>query len=205
MSEHKILDMSNKEVGKMKISDEIFGVKPKKHLIKDVVVMQLAKRRGGNASTKTRSDVRGGGAKPFRQKGTGNARQGTSRSPINEGGGVVFGPHKRDYSFKIPKKAKKNALKSALSIKAGEKKLFVFDELSFAKPRTKDAIGLFSKLNIESALVIDGDNDNLVLSMRNIPGFKYVKPEGINVYDVMKHDGLIITKKSMEKVEALLK
>ena len=203
---HKIIDFENNEIGKMELKEGVFGIKPKKHLIKDVVVMQLANRRGGNASTKGRSEVRGGGRKPFKQKGTGQARQGTSRSPLMPGGGIVFGPKKRDYSFTIPKKVKKTALKTVLILKKDEDKLFLFDNLNLQNPKTKDALKIFGKLNLKGALVVDGENKNLMLAVRNIRGYKFIKPEGINVFDVLKYDGLIMTKQSMEKVEeALLK
>ncbi len=205
MATHTLIDMNNKEAGKVELADDVFGIKPKKHLIKDVVVMQLASKRSGNAETKTRSDVRGGGAKPFRQKGTGNARQGTSRSPINEGGGVVFGPHKRDYSFKIPKKVRKIALKTALIQKKEESRLFVLEKIEFAQPKTKHAIEFLKKLNTKSALVVESDNKNLELAFRNIPKIKLIKPEGVNVYDVVRYESLIMTKSSMKKVEEKLK
>ena len=206
MKSLKLIDMQNKEVGKVDLNSSIFGIKPKKHLIKDVIVMQLAARRGGNASTKTRSEVRGGGVKPFRQKGTGFARQGSSRSPINEGGGVTFGPKPRSYEKRLPKKVKKAALKTAMILKADENNLFVVEELKLEKPKTKEAVSFFKRLKVSSALVVDDKNRNFELAMRNIPRFKFTKPEGINVYDILKHDSLILTKGSMRKIEeALLK
>jgi large subunit ribosomal protein L4 len=206
MLTQKIIDLDNKETGSMELKGEIFGVKPKKHLIKDVVVMQLAGKRSGNAETKTRKDVRGGGKKPFRQKGTGNARQGTSRSPLMPGGGIVFGPHKRDYSFRLPKKVRRAALAGVLSLKKSEDKLVLFENLGLKEAKTKVLSGLFANMKLKSALVVDLENRNLELSIRNLPGFKYVRPEGINVFDLLKFENLVMTKGSMQKVEeALLK
>lgn len=204
MITHKLLNVDAKEVGEMELKDQVFGVKPKKHLVKDMVVMQLAGRRSGTASTKTRKEVRGGGKKPFRQKGTGNARQGTSRSPLMPGGGIVFGPHPRDYSYRIPAKVRKTALKTALMTKKEEGKLFLFESLDLKSHKTREALAIFGKLKILNALVIDNENRNLELAVRNIKGFKFLRPEGVNVYDILKHESLVVTKGSMEKIEEAL-
>jgi large subunit ribosomal protein L4 len=200
----KVIDIENKEVGKIELADAVFGVKPKKHLLKDVVVMQMANRRQGTHSTLTRKEVRGGGKKPFRQKGTGNARQGTSRSPLMPGGGIAFGPKPRDYSYLLPKKVRKIALKTAMILKRNDNKFYVLDKFELNQPKTKNARDVFEKLNIESALIVDGENKNLALAVRNLPKFKYIKPAGLNVYDLLKFDSLIMTKDSVHKVEERL-
>ncbi|MBW1678638.1 MAG: 50S ribosomal protein L4 [Deltaproteobacteria bacterium] len=196
-----IIDITNNKVGKTELADEVFGVEVKPHLIHEVVKMQLANRRRGTACTKNRSRVRGGGRKPWKQKGTGRARAGTIRSPLWRGGGTIFGPLPRDYSYKVPQKVRKNALKSALSQKLKENKLIIVDSIYFENIKTKKFISLMENLQISDGLVIDQDNMNLSLSARNVPNFKVLKPEGLNVYDIFLHDYLVLTRPSLGQIE----
>ena len=178
----------------------MFGCEVKPHLLHEVVKMQLASRRRGTASTKTRGFVRGGGTKPWRQKGTGRARAGTIRSPLWEGGGVVFGPHPRDYSYKANKKVKKSALRSALSSKLKENRLFIVESFTLSEIKTKEFTKLLRNLEIENALIIDDRNTNLEMSARNVPSVKVLRPEGLNVYDILKYETLVITQPCVEKI-----
>jgi large subunit ribosomal protein L4 len=167
------------------------------------VKAQRAAKRGGTHSTKTRANVRGGGKKPYKQKGTGNARQGSTRAPNFVGGGKVFGPHPRDYSYTVPKKVRRAALASALSLRAQEKKLVVLDSLNFDTPKTKRLVGILKALGVPSAVVVDGkDNVQLSKSARNLPASKYLPPEGLNVYDILDHAGLVITVGAVKQIEA---
>ena len=199
-----IIDVKNNKVGEAQLAEEVFGVEIKPYLISEVVKMQLANRRRGTACTKNRSAVRGGGRKPWRQKGTGRARAGTIRSPLWRGGGTVFGPLPRDYSYKVPKKVRKNALKSALSQKLKENKLIIVDSISLESIKTKNFVSLMKNLQVNSALIIDQDNLNLKLSARNVPKFKVLNPEGLNVYDILLHDYLILTQSSVGEIERRL-
>ena len=199
-----IIDVKNNKVGEAQLAEEVFGVEIKPYLISEVVKMQLANRRRGTACTKNRSAVRGGGRKPWRQKGTGRARAGTIRSPLWRGGGTVFGPLPRDYSYKVPKKVRKNALKSALSQKLKENKLIIVDSISLESIKTKNFVSLMKNLQVNSALIIDQDNLNLKLSARNVPKFKVLNPEGLNVYDILLHDYLILTQSSVGEIEKRL-
>jgi len=198
-----LYNVNGEEIGEVELSDKVFGAEIREDLMHKVVVAQLANRRQGTASTKTRAEVRGGGAKPWRQKGTGRARHGSIRSPIWRGGGIVFGPKPRSYRKKVPKKIKKLALKSALSSKVIENNLIVLDELKMERPKTKDMINILNNLNIkEKALLVLGEKDeNVILSARNIPGVSTGSVESMNVYDLLLHDKLILTKKALEKVE----
>ncbi len=198
-----IVNMEGKKVGQMELADAVFGTRVKEHLLWEVVKMQRAGRRAGTHSTKTRANVRGGGKKPFKQKGTGNARQGSNRSPQFVGGGKVFTPHPRDYSYTVPKKVKKAALATALSLRASEKKLVIIDQLSLDGPKTKKMASVLKALGLPSALVVDGkENVNLVKSVRNLAEAKHLPPEGLNVYDILNHPGLIISKSAVKAVEA---
>ncbi|RLA93075.1 MAG: 50S ribosomal protein L4 [Deltaproteobacteria bacterium] len=199
-----IIDVKNNKVGEAQLAEEVFGVEIKPYLISEVVKMQLANRRRGTACTKNRSAVRGGGRKPWRQKGTGRARAGTIRSPLWRGGGTVFGPLPRDYSYKVPKKVRKNALKSALSQKLKENKLIIVDSISLESIKTKNFVSLMKNLQVNSALIIDQDNLNLKLSARNVPKFKVLNPEGLNVYDILLYDYLILTQSSVGEIEKRL-
>jgi large subunit ribosomal protein L4 len=197
-----IVNIEGKKVGELALADEVFGAKVKDYLLWELVKAQRAAKRAGTHSTKTRAHVRGGGKKPFKQKGTGNARQGSVRSPNHVGGGRVFGPHPRDYSYTVPKKVKRAALVSALSLRAQEKKLVVVDKLSFAGPKTKQLVGILKALGVDSALLVDSkENTNLSKSARNLASSRYMAPEGLNVYDILRHPGLVIVADAVKQVE----
>jgi len=201
-----VLNSDGTRSGSLELDDAIYGGEVKEHLFWEVVKMQMANRRSGNASTKTRSEVRGGGAKPWKQKGTGRARAGTTRSPLWRHGGVVFGPKPRDYSYKVPRKVVKAAMKSALRLKVRDSALRVFDALELSEPKTKAAAGLLGKADLKSALIVtDGENRNLRLAVRNLKGFKVIEVAGINVYDVLKYEHLVMTRTALEKVEASIR
>ncbi|WP_058300195.1 50S ribosomal protein L4 [Gorillibacterium timonense] len=201
-----VYNVSGSEVGEIELSESVFGIEPNVHVLHSAVVMQQASLRAGTHSTKGRSEVRGGGRKPWKQKGTGRARQGSIRAPQWKGGGIVFGPTPRSYSYKLPKKVRRLAIKSALSSKVIDNNIVVLDQLSFAAPKTKEIVSLLKNLKADRrALVVTGDfNENVALSARNIPGVKFVSATGINVLDVMLHDKLIITKEAVEKVQEVL-
>lgn len=194
------------QVGEVELLDVIFGITPNKSVLHDAVVMQQASARLGTHKVKTRSEVRGGGRKPWRQKGTGRARHGSIRSPIWVGGGTVFGPTPRNYGYKLPKKVRRLALKSALSSKVLDNEIIVLDELVLSQPKTKEMASILNNLKIDrKALIVDSEyNNDLVLSSRNIPGIKFVAAEGINVLDILSYDKLIITKQAVAKVEEVL-
>jgi large subunit ribosomal protein L4 len=197
-----IVDVQGKKVGEAALADAVFGTKVKEHLLWEMVKAQQAAKRAGTHSTKTRANVRGGGKKPYKQKGTGNARQGSSRAPNHVGGGKVFGPHQRDYSYTVPKKVKRAALASALSLRVKEKKLIVVDKLTFDAPKTKTLASILKTLGVESAVVIDSKtNANLSKSARNLAASKYLPPEGLNVYDILNHPGLIIAASAIKEIE----
>jgi len=197
-----IVNIDGKKVGELALADDVFGAKVKDYLLWELVKAQQAAKRAGTHATKTRAHVRGGGKKPYKQKGTGNARQGSSRAPNHVGGGKVFGPHPRDYSYTVPKKVKRAALVSALSLRAQEKNLVVVDKLSFDAPKTKRLAGILKALGVESAVVVDGkENKNLSKSARNLPASRYLAPEGLNVYDILRHPGLIIAAEAVKLVE----
>ena len=202
----QVIDTSGKKIKEVKAPDEIFAVPLKEHLLYEAVINYRANQRQGTASTKTRGDVRGGGRKPWRQKGTGRARAGSNRSPIWKGGGTTFGPRPRDYSYSLPKKAKKNALKSALSMKLEEKKLLIVDAFELKEPKTKQAVALIKGLKVDSVLIVDKhDNKNLFLSTRNIPKTKVVDANQVNVYDVLNHNWLVLTKRAFDTLTEKLK
>ena len=198
-----VINIEGQKVGQMDIADEVFATKVKEPLLWEAVKAQQAAKRAGTHSTKTRMFVRGGGKKPFRQKGTGNARQGSTRSPNFVGGGKVFGPHPRSYEYTLPKKIKKAALASALSLRAQEKKLVVIDKLVFEAPKAKRMASILKTLGFTSALVIDAkDNQNLAKSIRNLASHACLPPEGLNVYDILNHGVLVIAKDVIKAVEA---
>jgi|SRR5664280_958233 large subunit ribosomal protein L4 len=200
-----VFDIENKKVAQVDLNDAVFGAEVNEAIIYDVVKMQLASRRSGTASTKTRSDVRGGGKKPWRQKGTGRARAGTSRSPIWRGGGIVFGPHPRDYSYSIPKKVRKKAIISALSMKFKENKMLVLKDFPMEKISTRIFKGVVDLFSLKKALfVIDETNEVLLKSSRNIKNVKMIRSEGINVYDILNHEHLILLEPSVKKIEGAL-
>jgi large subunit ribosomal protein L4 len=195
--------MSGEKVGEIQLSDSIFGVEVNKQVLHQVVVNYLANQRQGTQSAKTRAEVRGGGRKPFRQKGTGNARQGTIRAPHFVGGGVVFAPKPRDYSYVLPKKIKRLALKSALSSKVQNGEIVVLEDLAFEAPKTKEMLSVLKNINADKkALIVTLDkNDNVVLSANNIPGVKTSFVGQLNVYEILNHNSFIITKAAVEKLE----
>jgi len=202
MANVSVYNIEGKEVGKIDLNDAVFGVEINENLVHMAVVSQLANNRQGTQSAKTRSEVSGGGRKPWRQKGTGHARQGSTRSPQWTGGGVVFAPKPRDYSFKMNKKEKKLALLSALTSKVVDNKIIVLDAFELAEVKTKKFAEVMSNLKVDKALVVvEGENKNVVLSGRNIPSVKVSATNEINTYDVLKYDTLVVTKAAVEKLE----
>ncbi|MBR1443393.1 MAG: 50S ribosomal protein L4 [Firmicutes bacterium] len=202
MASVKVLNMSGSEVGTIDLKDEIFAVEVNEHVMHQAVVQYLANKRQGTKSTKTRSEVRGGGRKPWRQKGTGRARQGSIRAPQWTGGGVVFAPKPRDFSFKLNKKVKRLALKSALTTKVNENKFVVVEELKLDEIKTKNMKNILNNIKAEKALIVlEDDNRNAVLSARNIPDVKTAAVNTINVYDILKYDSFVVTKSAVEKIQ----
>ena len=202
MAKVSVYNMEGKEVETMELDDAVFGVEVNEHLVHMAVVQQLANNRQGTQKAKTRSEVRGGGRKPWRQKGTGHARQGSTRAPQWTGGGVVFAPTPRDYSFKLNKKEKRAALKSALSSRVAENKFVVVDELKFDAIKTKDFAKVMSNLGVEKALVVINDNDtNVVMSAKNIPTVKTTSISTINVYDILKYNTVVVTKDAVNTIQ----
>jgi large subunit ribosomal protein L4 len=200
-----VFNIENKKVAQVDLNDSVFGAEVNESIIYDVVKMQLASRRSGTASTKTRSDVSGGGKKPWRQKGTGRARAGTTRSPIWRGGGIVFGPHPRDFSYSIPKKVRKKAIICALSMKFKENKMLILKDFPMEKISTRIFKGVFDLFSLKKALfVLDDDNVFLLKSSRNIKNVKMIRSEGINVYDILNHEHLILLEPSVKKIEGAL-
>ena len=197
-----VFNMEGQQVGEIELNEAVFGVEPHEHLVKMAVTQQLANNRQGTQSAKTRSEVSGGGKKPWRQKGTGHARQGSTRAPQWTGGGIVFAPKPRDYSFKLNKKEKRLALKSVLSAKVQENKLVVVDELKFDAIKTKNFVNVMNALKVEKALVVLNDMDqNVILSARNLPTVKTAQTNGINVYDILKYDTLVVTSDAVKTIE----
>jgi large subunit ribosomal protein L4 len=195
----------NESISKVDLSPGVFDTEVKEHLYYDVVKMQLANRRKGTASTKSRNEVRGGGKKPYRQKGTGRARAGTIRSPLWRGGGVIFGPKPRDYSYKVTKKVRKTALRSALTQKFKDGKLLVVDDLGIDEIKTKKFVDVMNSLGLSQALIVVVETDrNLSLSSRNVPGVKVLPAVGLNVYDVLRYDTLVIKKDAVDVIEKAL-
>jgi large subunit ribosomal protein L4 len=198
-----VVNVAGEKVGQMDVADAVFATEVKESLLWEAVKAQQAAKRKGTHSTKTRQFVRGGGKKPYRQKGTGNARQGSSRSPNFVGGGKVFGPHPRGYGYTLPRKVKKAALASALSLRAQEKKLVVVDKLVVETPKSKRMAGVLKVLGFDSALVVDAKgNQNLVKSIRNLAAHTCLPPEGLNVFDILNHGGLVIAQDVVKAVEA---
>ena len=202
MANVSVFNMEGQEVGKMELSDAIFGVEMNEHLVHMAVVQHLANNRQGTQKAKTRSEVSGGGKKPYRQKGTGHARQGSTRAPQFTGGGIVFAPTPRDYSLKMNKKEKRAALKSVLTNRVQENQLIVVDELKFDAPKTKDMVKVLSSLKADNALVVLNENDkNTMLSGRNIDGVKMALTNTINVFDILNHKTLVLTKDAVKTIE----
>ena len=202
MANVSVYNIEGKEVGKIDLSDAVFGVEVNEHLVHMAVVSQLANNRQGTQKAKTRSEVSGGGRKPWRQKGTGHARQGSTTAPQWTGGGVVFAPVPRDYSFKMNKREKRAALKSALTSRVEENKFIVIDEINFEEAKTKNFANILKSLDVSKALVVlEDDNKNAELSARNIADIKTAKTNTINVYDILKYNTVITTKAVVAKIE----
>ena len=202
MANVSVYNMKGKEVGTIELNDAVFGVEVNEHLVHMAVVQQLANKRQGTQKAKTRAEVSGGGRKPWRQKGTGHARQGSTRAPQWTGGGVVFAPTPRDYSFKLNKKEKRAALKSALTSKVQDSKLIVIDELKFDEIKTKNFVEVMNNLKVQKGLVVIAENDaNVVMSARNVADVNTTLVNTINVYDVMKAKTVVLTKDAVAKIE----
>lgn len=202
MANVKVYNIEGKEVGSLELNDAIFGVEVNEHLMHMAVVSQLANKRQGTQSAKTRAEVSGGGRKPWRQKGTGHARQGSTRSPQWKGGGVVFAPKPRDYSFKMNRKEKALAIKSALTSRVEAQKLIVLDSITMDEIKTKKFKAVLENLKVNKALVVlDKKDDNVILSARNIPTVRTATSNAINVYDIVKYDTLVITKDAVAQIE----
>ncbi len=200
-----VFNTNNEKVGDVDLKDSLFGVKIDPHLIHNIVQMQLANRRSGNASTKTRNEVRGSTAKPWRQKGTGRARSGSRRSPLWRGGGIVFGPKPRSYAFNMPKKVKKLGLRMALSSRFTEEKLTVLNEIELEEIKTKKFVSVMKTLNLSNALIIIPErNEKLERSSRNVPGIKVMPAAGLNVYDILLHKHLVLVQPCLAQLEERL-
>ncbi|MBI3583407.1 MAG: 50S ribosomal protein L4 [Nitrospinae bacterium] len=207
MSQLNVLDMNNKVVGKVSLKDDIFNSEIKEHLLHKSVIAHLANLRRGTHSTKNKSQVRGGGAKPWRQKGTGRARAGSIRSPLWRGGGITFGPTPRDYDHDVPKKMRRSALISALSLKVKNGDIFVVDKINIDKPKTKDIVSILKNFKIDRSVLflVDEKNMNLELSARNIPDARVQRVDSINVYDLLYYDKIICTKGAIDKIQTTMK
>lgn len=203
MPKAPLYNSEGNKVGEIDLNEKVFGTEVKEALLHQVVVMQLANRRRGTSSTKTISEVSGGGRKPWRQKGTGRARQGSSRSPLWPGGGINFGPKPRDYSFRIPKSARPVAMRSALSAKAGDDEIAVVEEFRMEEPKTKAAIAILDKIAGQSKvlLVVNDVDPNVEKSVRNIPSVQLIESKRLNVYDVLNNDRVLFTRDALESVE----
>ncbi|MCT2536601.1 50S ribosomal protein L4 [Aquibacillus koreensis] len=201
-----LFNQSGSQVGDVELNDAVFGIEPNEHVLHDAVVMQRASLRQGTHAVKGRSEVRGGGRKPWRQKGTGRARQGSIRSPQWVGGGTVFGPTPRSYSYKLPKKVRRLALKSALSSKVQEESIYVLEALAFDAPKTKQVVNLLASLKVEEkAVIVTADKDEVVMrSANNLPNVKVLTVSEVNVLDLLTHDKLILTKDAAEKAGEVL-
>lgn len=206
MPKVSLFNQTGSQVGEIELNDAVFGIEPNESVVFDAVIAQRASLRQGNHKVKNRSEVAGGGRKPWRQKGTGRARQGSIRSPQWRGGGTVFGPVPRSYSYKLPKKVRRLALRSALSAKVLEENIIVLEGLAFDAPKTKEFVKVLSNLSVaKKTLVVTAELDeNVALSARNIPGVTVVSATGVNVLDLVGHDKLVITKAAVEKVEEVL-
>ena len=205
MAKIVVYDMNRKQVSERDLVEEVFNTDVKEYLLHDMVRYQLAARRQGTAKVKGRSEVRGGGKKPFRQKGTGNARQGTTTAPNHVGGGVVFGPTPRDYKFKLNRKVKQSALRSALSARYKEECMTVVNGLDLEQISTKGFAEVLDRFELKKALiVVDGENTNLELSARNLPFIKVLRAEGVNVYDILKYPNLVMTEAAIDQIEGVL-
>lgn len=205
MAKITVFDMNREQVSERELVDEVFNTDVKGYLLHDMVRYQLAARRQGTAKTKSRGEVRGGGKKPFRQKGTGNARQGTPTSPTQVGGGVAFGPTLRDYTFKLNRKVKQSALRSALSARYQEECMTVVSAFDLEQIGTKGFVAVLDRFELKKALiVVDGENTKLELSARNLPFVKVLRAEGVNVYDILKYPNLVMTEAAVDQIEGAL-
>jgi large subunit ribosomal protein L4 len=205
MSTVEVKNIKNEKVGEIELNDLIFNRQVKPYLLHDVVRMQRAAKRAGTASTKGRGDVKGSSSKPWRQKGTGRARAGNKRSPLWRGGGVVHGPKPRDFSFKLNRKVKQQAVSMAMSARFQEGNLVVLDQFTMEAIKTKEFVTIMNVLQLENALiVIDGDNENLSKSSRNVPGYKVMRTDGVNVYDILLHDKLVLLQPAISSLEERL-
>ncbi len=206
MAKIQVLDKSGKAATEMNLPKEVFSYPVKEHLLYEAVISHRVNKRAGTASTKTRAEIRGGGRKPWRQKGTGRARAGSIRSPLWRKGGVVFGPKPRSFYFHLPKQAKRNALKSALAMKYDAKQLLILKKLEFKEPKTKEGFKLIQDFKLDSALIVDSkENKNLFLSLRNIPRIKTVDYDKVNTYDILKHEWLVFTEPAFKSLMEKLK
>ena len=203
MAKVKMLNMAGAEVGEVTLNDEIFGIEPNEIAVQTVVKNYLANQRQGTQSAKTRSEVRGGGRKPFRQKGTGRHRQGSTTDPTQVGGGIVFAPKPRDYRYAVPKKVKRLALKSVLSAKVAYKEIIVLDELKFAEPKTKEMVKVLENIKADkkALIVMDEKDENVVRSASNIQGVRTALVSTMNVYEIINHYSLVLTKAAAERIE----
>lgn len=202
-----VYDMTGAQTGEIELNDSVFGIEVNEAVLHQAVVMQQANQRLGTAATKTRGLVRGGGKKPWRQKGTGRARSGSIRSPLWVGGGTVFGPQPRSYSITMPRKVRRLAIKSALSAKVQAGELLVMDDISFSQPKTKDVVSMLDNLKVEddkALIIVAENNENVEKSARNIPGVKSITSMGLNVYDLLYHDKILITRDAVGKIEEVL-
>lgn len=203
MAKVKMLNMAGAEVGEVTLNDEIFGIEPNEIAVQTLVKNYLANQRQGTQSAKTRSEVRGGGRKPFRQKGTGRHRQGSTTDPTQVGGGIVFAPKPRDYRYAVPKKVKRLALKSVLSAKVADKEIIVLDELKFAEPKTKEMVKVLENIKADkkALIVMDEKDENVVRSASNIQGVRTALVSTMNVYEIINHYSLVLTKAAAERIE----
>ena len=207
MATVKVIDMEGKETGTMELSDELFGIEPNENAVHEVVKNYLANQRQGTQSAKTRGEVRGGGRKPFRQKGTGRHRQGSSTDPSQIGGGIVFAPKPRDYSYSVPKKVRRLALKSVLSAKVADGEIIVLDKLEMAEPKTKEMVKVLANIGAaKKALIVMPERDEAVVrSAANIQGVRTALAGNMNVYEIINHTSFIVTKEAVEKIEEVYK
>jgi len=201
MANLKVIDQKGKDAGEVTLNDDVFGIKPNESVVFDAIIRQRAGRRQGTSKVKNRSAVRGGGKKPWKQKGTGRARQGSIRSPQWRGGGVVFGPTPRSYAYSMPRKQRRLAIKSVLSQKLLDEDLIVLDQLTMSAPKTKEFKSLLDSLKIEGKVLVVSEDKNVQLSAKNLPNVKVITANGLNVEDVVDYDKLVLTKEAIEKIE----
>ncbi len=205
MAVAQVVDINKTKVGEVELNDAVFGLEVKPAILHEIVRMQRAAKRGGNACTKTRVEVSGSGKKPWRQKGTGRARSGNRRSPLWRGGGIVFGPKPRSYGFKLSKKVRRQGICMALSARLSEENLTVLDDFKFEQIKTRDFVKAMQSLQIDNALIVLSDHDDKVeRSSRNVPGYKVMLPEGLNVYDILLHRHVVLLQTSVDKIEKRL-